>query len=274
MKIYFCGSIRGGRQDAMLYSQIIDKLRTFGDVLTEHIGDETQIAQEKEDEWIWNRDCQWLRSSDIVVAECTQASLGVGYELAYAQSLGKPVHVLFRKDPKELSAMISGDPFYCIHYYSDISELSHVFDAVFSTLCMHADEKLLASARKAMRASYSPYSRHAVGAALLCENGQVFLGCNVENASYGLTNCAERSAVFNAISSGNINFSTLAIAAEKEPPWPCGACRQVLNEFAPQLRIIVTWGTQQVAEASLNDLLPHSFGPNELNADYIIKNHT
>ena len=125
-----------------------------------------------------------------------------------------------------------------------------------------------------MRASYSPYSRHAVGAALLCENGQVFLGCNVENASYGLTNCAERSAVFNAISSGNINFSTLAIAAEKEPPWPCGACRQVLNEFAPQLRIIVTWGTQQVAEASLNDLLPHSFGPNELNADYIIKNHT
>lgn len=126
------------------------------------------------------------------------------------------------------------------------------------------DEQLLALAREAMTRSYSPYSHFKVGACLLSEDGRVFLGCNVENASFGLTNCAERTAVFKAISEGATEFSTLAIAAEHAAPWPCGACRQVLNEFAPDIRVLVTWDNGKVEESTLSALLPHSFGPKEL----------
>lgn len=127
-----------------------------------------------------------------------------------------------------------------------------------------SDEALLALARAAMERSYSPYSHYRVGAALLCENGRVFQGCNVENASFGLTNCAERTAVFKAISEGETSYSAIAIAAEGSAPWPCGACRQVLNEFAPDIRVLVTWGDGQVEEAPLRALLPHGFGPKDL----------
>lgn len=127
-----------------------------------------------------------------------------------------------------------------------------------------SDETLLALARKAMEHSYSPYSHFAVGAALLCADGRVFTGCNIENASFGLTNCAERTAVFKAISEGESEFTTIAIASKGTAPWPCGACRQVLNEFAPTLRVMVTWD-DQVEEAPLNRLLPYGFGPKELN---------
>ena len=126
-----------------------------------------------------------------------------------------------------------------------------------------SDETLLALARKAMERSYSPYSNYAVGAALLCADGRIFQGCNIENASFGLTNCAERTAMFKAISEGATEFTTIAIAARNSAPWPCGACRQVLNEFTPGIRVIVTWDGQ-VDEMSLNELLPHGFGPKSL----------
>lgn len=126
-----------------------------------------------------------------------------------------------------------------------------------------ADETLLALARAAMERSYSPYSHYPVGAALRCADGRIFQGCNIENASFGLTNCAERTALFKAISEGADEFTAIAIASRQSAPWPCGACRQVLNEFAPDIRILVTWdgGTD---EAPLQALLPHGFGPKAL----------
>ncbi len=125
------------------------------------------------------------------------------------------------------------------------------------------DDTLLALAREAMKRSYSPYSHYPVGAALLCADGRIFQGCNIENASFGLTNCAERTAMFKAISEGAAEFTAIAIAAKGSAPWPCGACRQVLNEFAPGIRVLVTWDGGE-DEMSFNDLLPHGFGPKSL----------
>lgn len=122
------------------------------------------------------------------------------------------------------------------------------------------DEELIAMAEKAMEYSYSPYSHFRVGAALLCQDGRVFTGCNIENASYGATNCAERTALFKAVSEGARDFTAIAITATKAAPWPCGICRQALNEFAPDLRVIVSWDGNK-DEASLSQLLPHGFGP-------------
>ena len=124
------------------------------------------------------------------------------------------------------------------------------------------DRDLLDMAKKAMKMSYSPYSSYPVGAALHATDGRVFLGCNVENASFGLTNCAERTAVFKAVSEGALTFDTLAIAARTKA-WPCGACRQVLNEFAPDIRILVTWDNH-VEEKRLSELLPDGFGPSSM----------
>ena len=91
----------------------------------------------------------------------------------------------------------------------------------------------------------------------------MFQGCNIENASFGLTNCAERTAMFKAVSEGAREFTAIAIASRDAAPWPCGACRQVLNEFAPNIRVLVTWqdGTES---ATLPELLPHGFGPQQL----------
>lgn len=127
-----------------------------------------------------------------------------------------------------------------------------------------SDEQLLALARQAMEKSYAPYSGYPVGASLLSTDGRVFLGCNVENASFGLSNCGERTAVFKAISEGCTEFEAIAIASKKSAPWPCGACRQVLNEFAPNIRVLVTWGEGEVAQSTLKELLPHGFGPKDL----------
>lgn len=126
------------------------------------------------------------------------------------------------------------------------------------------DEQLLALAREAMQRSYSPYSRFRVGACVLSADGRLFTGCNIENASYGLTNCAERTAIFKAVSEGATDFTAIAIAAENAAPWPCGACRQVLNEFSNDMRVLVTWGHDAVEKTTLAALLPHSFGPKDL----------
>ena len=127
------------------------------------------------------------------------------------------------------------------------------------------DQELLRLAREAMKRSYSPYSSYPVGAALHSTDGRIFLGCNIENASFGLTNCAERTAVFKAVSEGAVSFDVLAIAANTKA-WPCGACRQVLNEFSPELRILVTWDNH-VEEKRLAELLPEGFGPHSMKTE-------
>lgn len=133
-----------------------------------------------------------------------------------------------------------------------------------------SDDELIAKAKEAMQFSYSPYSKYKVGACLLSTDGRLFTGCNIENASYGATNCAERTALFKAVSEGAREFVAIAIAAEKSLPWPCGICRQALNEFAPTLRVIVACGDQR-DEANLQELLPHSFGPSTGTGDYLGK---
>lgn len=123
------------------------------------------------------------------------------------------------------------------------------------------DQALVAAAEAARRTSYSPYSQFAVGAALLCTDGRVVSGCNVENASYGLTICAERNAVFAAVSNGCRSFSAIAVAGPAEAVTsPCGACRQVLAEFSPEMRVLYTV-PDGVVSTTLDALLPARFVP-------------
>ena len=118
-----------------------------------------------------------------------------------------------------------------------------------------------------MRArAYASYSNYRVGAAVRGDSGKVYGGCNIENASYGLTLCAERVAVFNAISNGERSFDVLAVVTENGG-MPCGACRQVLWEFAPSLRILAADEAGQVKERSLAELFSDAFGPLDLSAD-------
>ena len=128
---------------------------------------------------------------------------------------------------------------------------------------MNAQE-LLQLASQARNMAYAPYSKFQVGAALLSTDGDVFSGCNVENASYGLSICAERVAIFKAVSEGVKSFSTIAISVPNGGS-PCGACRQVLNEFNPNLKIYL--GDENgslIRETSLEHLLPDAFGPENL----------
>ena len=119
---------------------------------------------------------------------------------------------------------------------------------------------LIAVAFQALENAHAPYSNYRVGAALLCTDGSVFVGCNVENASYGLTNCAERTALFSAVAAGKKDFAAIAIAASGDPaPFPCGACRQVLSEFCDPdfpVHVAATDGHQTIP---LGELLPHAF---------------
>lgn len=121
-------------------------------------------------------------------------------------------------------------------------------------------EELMEQAFKARESAYAPYSRFQVGAALLGESGRVYRGANVENASYGLTVCAERVAVFNAVTAGETRFTTLALAGSGEGfIYPCGACLQVLAEFAPGLEILVSNQHQAMKAYRLHDMLPQVF---------------
>ncbi len=125
--------------------------------------------------------------------------------------------------------------------------------------------ELVQKAVEARARAYAPYSGFAVGAALLAKDGRVFTGCNVENASYGLTVCAERVALFKAISEGAREFVALAVACGASPCAPCGACRQVLYEFAPDLLLIMADGEGKTwCTARLFELLPRGFGPDDL----------
>lgn len=128
------------------------------------------------------------------------------------------------------------------------------------------DCELVERAFAMQKFSYVPYSRFPVGAALLCADGTVFTGCNVENAAYGSTICAERTALLKAISEGHReDWQTIAIAGQGEDCcWPCGSCRQMLYEFAPNLRVLAARGDGQFQCVSLRELLPHGFGPASL----------
>ena len=124
MKIYFAGSIRGGRKDAELYRKIIAALKEKHQVLTEHVGDlSLSVVEDKGDKAIYEQDMAWLRDCDIVVAECTQVSLGVGYELAYAEAHDKEVHIFYRPEETQLSAMLTGNEYFHIHQYATEEEI-------------------------------------------------------------------------------------------------------------------------------------------------------
>ena len=137
MKLYFAGSIRGGRADAALYARLISHLKQRHSVLTEHVGAPSAfptVEQGMTDGVIWAQDMAWLRESDAVVAECSSPSLGVGYELAMAQQLGKPVHIFFDTRRGYLSAMLTGDPYYRIHPYASEDELFRALDDALETI--------------------------------------------------------------------------------------------------------------------------------------------
>lgn len=122
-------------------------------------------------------------------------------------------------------------------------------------------EELVKAARNAMKRAYAPYSKFKVGAAVETKGGNIYAGCNVENASYGLTLCAERNAICAAVAAGERDFVRVAIvtSGRKRTP-PCGACRQVLREFGPSLQVLMA-GSGGVKKISLEKLLPNAFHP-------------
>ncbi len=121
------------------------------------------------------------------------------------------------------------------------------------------DEKLINIAKNSARNAYAPYSNYKVGAALQTKNGKIFTGCNVENASYGLTMCAERTAIFKAVSEGEKEFEKMVIFADSgKMPYPCGACRQVISEFSKDMKIIVV-NNDNIYETNNAKLLPKQF---------------
>ena len=129
------------------------------------------------------------------------------------------------------------------------------------------DAELLREAWAVQEQSYSPYSKMRVGAVLRSSDGRTFRGCNVENASFGLTVCAERSAISAAIASGVREFDTIAIVSDgARALMPCGACRQVLLEFAPELRVLVESRDGHRIDMTLSELIPNSFRPTDLPA--------
>lgn len=134
------------------------------------------------------------------------------------------------------------------------------------------NRELLEEAKKARLRSYAPYSKFQVGAALLAKDGKVYHGCNIENASYTPTNCAERTAFFKAVSEGNMEFDKIAIVGGKEGTEadelcaPCGVCRQVMMEFCnpEEFQIILSDGKDNMKVMSLREMLPYGFCPSDL----------
>ena len=133
------------------------------------------------------------------------------------------------------------------------------------------EKELIMAALQARKLAYAPYSGFLVGAAIYTKDGKVFSGCNIENASYGATNCAERTAAFKAVSEGSREFLAIAIVGSgdeeiKDYAFPCGVCRQVLREFCnpDDMIIIVAKSTEEYRKFTLSELLPESFGPEKL----------
>ena len=127
------------------------------------------------------------------------------------------------------------------------------------------DRELFNLACAALENAYAPYSHFRVGACLLSDDGRAFTGCNVENASFGGTICAERTALVKGVSEGAKRFTAIAVVGEKDNAWPCGICRQALNEFSGDMRVICgAKATGTFTAQTLRELLPHSFGPEDL----------
>ena len=127
--------------------------------------------------------------------------------------------------------------------------------------------QLKAAAKTAARHAYAPYSKFRVGAAVLTASGKIYAGCNVENASYGLTNCAERTAIFNAVSAGEkkLRLQCVVVYTPTDmPAAPCGACRQVIYEFGPRARVVSCCAGREQIDVSIAALLPGAFGPLDL----------
>lgn len=127
-------------------------------------------------------------------------------------------------------------------------------------------EDIINEAKEARERAYTPYSRFKVGAALLTKDGELIKGCNIENASYGLTNCAERTALFKAVSEGKNDFAMMAVVADTDGPVsPCGACRQVIVEFCPpDMPVLLANMKGRVYETTVADLLPGAFTQEDL----------
>ena len=135
-KVYFAGSIRGGREDAAVYKCIIDYINATDTVLTEHIGlgRLSVKARTKEDDvHIYERDTEWLRSSDVLIAECTNPSHGVGYELAYAEARNIPVHIFYDKRKANISAMLNGNAYFKVYPYESEAEIYPVLDKILGS---------------------------------------------------------------------------------------------------------------------------------------------
>lgn len=127
------------------------------------------------------------------------------------------------------------------------------------------NQELIAKAKQAMTYAYTPYSNFNVGAALLAADGRVFLGCNIENASYGATNCAERTAIFKAISEGAKDFVKIAIVSSaQDVTYPCGICRQVLAEHMPEGRLLFEDAKGNIVEHGMDEILPLVFSKKDL----------
>jgi nucleoside 2-deoxyribosyltransferase len=130
-KVYFAGSIRGGRADEQLYRRMISHIQQTDTVLTEHVGLASLLAEGERtmtEEEIFQRDMAWLMESDLVVAECTTPSHGVGYELGRAREMAKPVHIFYDLSRGRLSAMLAGDSRFILHPYTDTKEIFEALD--------------------------------------------------------------------------------------------------------------------------------------------------
>lgn len=128
-------------------------------------------------------------------------------------------------------------------------------------------QKLIAAAKEEQQGAYVPYSGYAVGAALLADDGKIYTGCNIENASYTPTVCAERVAVFKAVSEGAKRVEIIAVVAGEDMGYPCGVCRQVLREFGEDATIVVAKDEENYHLHTLDELLPHSFGPENVKGE-------
>ncbi len=145
------------------------------------------------------------------------------------------------------------------------SGASDNFGDMASPLPYPVCRRLEKAACKAAANSYSPYSNSRVGAAIITGSGKIYSGCNVENASYGLCNCAERTAIFTAIAAGEKRIEAVVVyTSTPKPTAPCGACRQVINEFGPDSIIISVCDSAERLDTTIKALLPDSFGPKNL----------
>ena len=132
-KVYLAGSIRGGREDAAVYKRIIDYINRTDTVLTEHIGLgslSVKTRTKEDDVHIYERDTEWLRSSDLLIAECTNPSHGVGYELAYAEARNIPVYIFYDKSRANISAMLNGNAYFKVYPYENEAEIYPVLDEI------------------------------------------------------------------------------------------------------------------------------------------------